>query len=350
MGHQNNNQFHILQYNTGRSIAATSILTSQINSYDLILCQEPYCVRNNPACLPTTCNTLRGTLDYLWALSITPNDNLSLLHHDNISSPYTSCTEIIINNNKYIFINFYSPKDKSVEDITTLIQNSINTFSNVNFIIAGDALDHCTRQWEDFFARNGLVVINDPHSPPTFVSTQGHSWIDITACSLNCVTYISDWRVLEDSLDDHAMISFNINTTTNNNFKQPHLKFNLKHVDWYNLKKHLDNNLINCEHPNQQTTRECIEKNICTIETACHDFIPKYTNNRKPVPWWNDTLKLLRQENIRLRKKFQNCHHEPKRINLKTEYLQKLKNYKKEIKNAKQASWTQFCETATKNP
>ncbi|XP_023242485.1 uncharacterized protein LOC111640678 [Centruroides sculpturatus] len=265
MARQNHNKISFLQYNAGRSIAATSILNSIMHNYDFITLQEPYCIKNKPACLPTNCTPLRGTTDYPWAVSIVANHNLSLLHHGILSTQYICCTEIVVNNHRYIVINYYSPKDLDIDILLNNIQCIMNTFNDVYFIVTGDTnahspawggerLDRRGRLLKDVFARNGLHILNNPHSPPTFTSSQGHSWIDVTACSASCYPSITNWKVLDDSIDDHAIISFEIGTTSPIN-NHPHSKYNLNLANWTDLHSFLDYNLSDCDHDDPNIVR-----------------------------------------------------------------------------------------------
>ncbi|XP_023242195.1 uncharacterized protein LOC111640415 [Centruroides sculpturatus] len=221
----------------------------------------------------------------------------------------------------------------------------MDTFTNAYFIVAGntnahsptwggECLDSRGRLLENFYARNSLLILNNPNSPPTFTSSRGHSWIDVTACSTECFPLISDWKILDDSVDDHAFISFTIGVNSPG-LSHRRLKYSLKHANWSALQLFLEDNLVPCDHDDPNVVRVQIDHNIEVINTACSSHIPMYTNKRKPVPWWTSELTGLRKENIRLRKKYQNCHTEPNRTNHKQLYFDHLHLVQKQNKACK---------------
>ncbi|XP_067136090.1 uncharacterized protein [Centruroides vittatus] len=314
-----NNNISCLQVNLGRGISATSLLATKCYKYDLIFVQEPYCAHNRTTCLPIFCSVLRGTNAYSWAITIVTNPNLSVLHHRNLSNEYIVCHELIHNNNRYIFINVYCPREANVEQTANNIQCVIDNFNNANFILLGDINAH-SHTWggkqqdrrgdvlEEFFAHNRFQLLNNPHSPPTYTSAQGETWIDVTTCSLDCITDFDRWMVLSDcSLSDYAYISFHLLSTncTTGTPALPRYNYNLALADWTGMQNFLNSNISDCCHNNRDDASSTLDHNITTIQRACELFILKTTPKHRSVSWWTNQFTKLRKTNNRLRSNYQ---------------------------------------------
>ncbi|XP_023229966.1 uncharacterized protein LOC111630147 [Centruroides sculpturatus] len=284
-----NTSIRILQINLGRSIAASSLLSKNIDNYDLILVQEPHCKKNIPSCLPTSCPVLRGSDDISWAITLIANTDLSLMHHTNFSSKYLITTELMIDKERFIVINVYLPGDYDDNVFIDELQRKVHAFCDTCIIIAGDfnahspawggdAFDLRGGMLEEFFAVNDLIIINNPLSSPTFISSRGESWIDIAVCSANYHSKIQDWRILdEDSLTEHAYITFNL-VNINRSSTSPYLprnKYACNRANWPAIKNFLDDHLIDQYSEDPAIVRGQIDKNIETIINACELYIPK---------------------------------------------------------------------------
>ena len=69
---------------------------------------------------------------------------------------------------------------------------------------------------EDFIVDHVLEVLNDCHSPPSFVSDMGDkTWIDITLATRSTALSVYDWRVESQFFanSDHRPICFTLDST-----------------------------------------------------------------------------------------------------------------------------------------
>lgn len=71
----------------------------------------------------------------------------------------------------------------------------------------GQILNERGDELADLFLRLGMVWVNDNNSPPTFSSSNGESWVDLTLVNGPMLGNISKWEVLEiPSGSDHNYI------------------------------------------------------------------------------------------------------------------------------------------------
>ncbi|XP_023241566.1 uncharacterized protein LOC111639848 [Centruroides sculpturatus] len=319
MDQSSHKHISFLQVNLGRGIDATSLLAAKINNYDFIFIQEPYCQRNIPACLPTSSTIVKGTEDYPWAITVVNNKNFPILLHKQHSSEHIVCIETIINNNSLIIINVYCPYNNNIHSFLDHLQDTINNLQNNNLLLVGDFNSH-SPAWggdrqdnrgdalENFLATNNLILVNDPFSPPTFFSSRGQSWIDITTASLDRSNLITNWKVLQDvSLSEHAYLHFEMTTSTNIRDIDPSLRYNLSCADWEGFTHFLQTKLTIYNPLDLEDAHNFINNSINNITTACNLFIPRTSLHRKTVPWWNTDLTGMRNHVRHLRKSFQRC-------------------------------------------
>ncbi|XP_023232094.1 uncharacterized protein LOC111631977 [Centruroides sculpturatus] len=306
-----------------------------INNYDIVLVQEPYCLRNTPACLPTYCPALQGTDLYPWAISLVPNRHISVMHHIAFSNQYMITLEVLLTEIRLIVVNTYFPGDADSEEYISGLQRIVDAFRDSHILIAGDLNAH-SPAWggevfdrrggllEEFFMHNDLLVINNPLSPPTFTSHRGESWIDVTVGCSRTYTKINNWRVLsEDSLTEHALISFDLFNSVDGQTPAyaPPLKYALNRADWLGLKDYLETHLISYYSESPIDARQQIDTNIASITHACDLYIPKKTPRKRRVPWWTNELENLRRTTRHLRRTYQRCRDNRMRNMHRTAYL-----------------------------
>ncbi|XP_023229977.1 uncharacterized protein LOC111630157 [Centruroides sculpturatus] len=206
---------------------------------------------------------------------------------------------------------------------------------------------------ENFIAAHGLLVVNDPDSPPTFSSSNGHSWIDLTICSKGLCSVIQNWQVgIFDCLSDHECITYSLGCNNLQDAEASNNKnaFNTKAADWCEFQDTIQRiGMPSSRIVSHTEAKTYIESAIFKISSACVESIPRRKNKKRVTPWWNLDLSLMRQNNNRLRRIFQRCHDE-RREELRLQYLSCQRGYKEAIKKAKLDSWKSFCAGAGRDP
>ena len=124
---------------------------------------------------------------------------------------------------KCVFDNL-SPCDISKLVIGADLNAHSNLWSN------SSKTDSKGEEVEEILLQHNMLVMNNPNSSPTFESSRGRSWIDLTICGDQIVDQISSWRVNdEETLSFHKMIEFNIQTDLE--ISRP-VRYHYESTDW----------------------------------------------------------------------------------------------------------------------
>lgn len=197
---------------------------------------------------------------------------------------------------------------------------------------------------EDFILRSDLQVANDPTSPPTFQTTRGKAWIDVSVTKGVAVT---QWMVSDiESLSDHSFIFFSVQKPCVEEVRKR--RFNHRKADWKIFQRHL---------ATYRPISHDLDFDAALIEDMANDFnncIIKACEesmltpaSRVSKPWWNFELWQLKKEVRRKRRKFQEARGCERDIK-KTDYKNKRREYKHAIRKARIQSWHDFCELESK--
>ena len=200
-------------------------------------------------------------------------------------------------------------------------------------------------QLYDFVVTSDLGICNTGNKP-TFSIKNRSEVIDCTFATFGIVDYIKKWQVLDiESFSDHNYIAFILDTTTN--MKEMKI-YNPRKTNWNAFKERLELFYEGCQYigsNSQEGTRkldidktiELMEKSIVSSFERCTK--PSKINKTKGNIRWNNSLKAMKKNLVRLRRKLKRNNYDP---NIKEELYQKEKEYKKEISNCKNKSWKNF--------
>ena len=197
---------------------------------------------------------------------------------------------------------------------------------------------------------HNLIVLNDPSSDPTFESSRGKSWIDLSIAGCNVADRISSWEVSnKETMSLHKSISFCLAA---DNAHKESVCFNYKKTDWdifnsqltvefcsYGInEKFITNALPDTIENIAEIISDCITR---TIENK----VPKSKKNRTRtlVSWWNQEIANFRKKLSKSRKLKQSNASEQNIKNYKS-YRNKSKNL---IRKSKSDTFNKFCSTAT---
>jgi hypothetical protein len=156
--------------------------------------------------------------------------------------------------------SLYLPIDREIERDLGTIEEIIRLTKGEGLLLALDSNARSTiwsdtntnargRAMEDYIITRDLLVMNMDSDVPTFESSRGRSWIDLTLCSSKLAQKIRSWTCGEEvSCPDHNIIFFQIDSWTNGcKTKQYTAKrYNTKMERWgtftYNLISNLKEN------------------------------------------------------------------------------------------------------------
>ena len=212
--------------------------------------------------------------------------------------------------------------------------------------------------------------MNEPLDIPTFETTSGHSWIDLTLSNNILPHKIRVWTCgEEESCADHKIILFDIEAIQ--------VGCNAKHYsgkryftgteDWGPFVDKLATNLLanfNCRDcPNDLTkcdeelsnnvkqcsdTGETMHKFLSAVTAACDTAFKasrpgKRANKKRSVPWWSSELTILRKKVLALRRRYQRTrNNENLRRERRLLYQEGNRLYQSKIREEKLKSWKEF--------
>lgn len=246
---------------------------------------------------------------------------------------------------KCIICSIYLPGSENIS--TNALNNIVNQF-DLPYILLGDFNAHNSiwgsektdsrgKILHKFINNNDLNILNNINCPTHFsLAYRTFSHIDLSLISPE-IEHQFEWNVCDDLHNsDHYPILIKYNGITPS-FQRRH-SWNIRKANWdkfnCNLNKPFDN-FNNVDEIERYITNE--------ILNSAQKAVPykKSDCNRKEVPWWNNTIKLLIKERRKLLKNFKR--------NMNSENLAKFLRVKskvrKEIRESRRKSWMEFCES-----
>ncbi|XP_056644816.1 uncharacterized protein LOC130450460 [Diorhabda sublineata] len=174
----------------------------------------------------------------------------------------------------------------------------------------GDINDERGQDIVDWTTRHNIYIHNTYDSLPTFQTTRGKSWIDLT---MTKTIIIHDWTVQEeDTLSDHHYVCFSLQIQKGQIQQRTQTRNDINNINTEELK-------------------------IIHNTTKTHNKTKK-TNQI----WWTPELQRLRQATNHLRKKYQQERDTINRRHAEHEYLRQRRLYKNTIKETKNTTIRQY--------
>lgn len=181
----------------------------------------------------------------------------------------------------------------------------------------------------EFFSSIGFIIENNPNSPPTFESTNGRSWIDLTCSSPSLSQHIHQWTVSdEETASDHKYILIEMfsgcrmktkRLTQNVTYK---ILQTLKNDRWlHETTNYPINTVVRLEH----VVNHLYDK-INKLKSK--HYKPLNNKHERVNPWWTTELEIERKKVRAHRRRYQKAQGDA-REQFKTMYLQALKIYQK---------------------
>lgn len=206
---------------------------------------------------------------------------------------------------------------------------------------------------KEWMAANDLVLHNNDLKP-TFVGTQGESFIDLTMTSNRIANITKGWHVSEDeNLSCHRNILYEITTNTGNDLN--HLRQGWK-IDEKSLEQFANNlkpKLVKLQAEQNYDPTKMLEK----VFQICNKTLRKKKQNsmRRPVYWWNPEVAEIRREALNAKRKLTRGNKKKNltstdKEQLMQEYRDKRQKLSNAIIHAKQQSWKIVCDDLNNNP
>nr|KAG5698191.1 hypothetical protein BaRGS_030554 [Batillaria attramentaria] len=196
-------------------------------------------------------------------------------------------------------VNYYCPNDRPLSLYTVGVPES-------RFLMVGDFNSH-SQSWgyaqadrrgeevEDWQDDHGLILINDPHDPPTFYSRRWHNTTtpDLAFCTEDIHRGTS--REIGEQLggSDHKPIYLNISAETVAT-DHPNPRWNYKKANWGTF-AHRTNALTKDIQVHGRDVNNVVKEFNSSLLQAAKECIPR--GARKDYkPYWSDQLQTLQDD------------------------------------------------------
>jgi hypothetical protein len=241
------NNIKCLQINLRRSRAATAHLVKYITekSYDVVLIQEPYHIKNKVCGLPKDYRVYYNDKEEVPKTAVVvTNPKIQVVFIQAFSNYFSTFVKMQFKQKSFTILSLYCSPFQPLEEELLLIKQSLSVIKPSNLIICMDSNaksqvwfnqqeDSRGRTLIEFISESNLNILNDNESEPTFCTSYGSSHLDLTISDLSSLTFIKEWKVLTtESLSDHRYIEFIITDEIPSIDYKTTIKYNTKNSDW----------------------------------------------------------------------------------------------------------------------
>lgn len=210
--------------------------------------------------------------------------------------------------------------------------------------------NHVGHQIEDFTIRHKLQILNDPDSPPTFVSNvRSFSWIDVSAASSSLAHLCQGWQVIEkDFHTDHYPVLVRLNVHPDHQHHR--LRFDWKATDWTLFRTTLGVELrrhgLDPDAPSSPRHLDQLVYSLSSaLQAAISATVPTKRVSKFSKPWWSEKM-------AELRRNVNRAHFRWIRSRLEQDhatFMEARRIFKKEIRAAKRSMWRDFAADTNDN-
>lgn len=363
----NTTEFRVLQLNMRRSTVVTGEVRELVKEkkLDILLLQEPYVRKQDQSHtfygLGTGMKVAAVRSARPWAAVALCNPNFQMIFISQLSTTHCVCAEVQAPGCSIYVVSYYFQWSDDIEQHLRHLEMVLRSLMGKRILIALDANARSSlwgpqttnsrgEKLEELIRAFGLHVANDASQPPTYWTTRGSSYIDVTLGSASMARFIREWRVQEDwtSSDHNALvITLRVPKATGNDQSLGPTRFNIKKANWERFSEILTDQSRSRLEVLELEAREDVDRMAESLTSviieACEGSMPRKKRFRKSNPWWTEQLTKLKKAAYRKRREYKN---EPRdsldRPRLKLEYQDSLRIYSRGVKVAKRASWRRF--------
>ncbi len=352
-----------LQINLQRCKAATAHLMKYIENknIDILLIQEPYFAKGKVCGFSSKyriyyCESAERAKTAI----IVINDLLQVVYIKTFIKDYLTVISVKFRNKLYYMFSLYCSPEQDLNRELQFLKSALIALKPQNVVISIDS-NAKSRVWfsncddfrgeliNDFIAENNFILLNNNENTPTFYTTRGESYIDLTLINANSAPYVHNWKVLEiDSISDHRYIVFDINDQIPEIKFKSTVKYNTSKANWDQFNRDIYQKFTEIEPElnsieNTMQLNNFVENFNSLLTDICDKHIPIYKNkiNLNSNYWWTEELTNARRAMNRARRRFQRCQTDA-RSGLKELYMNIKAEYKQLINKQKMTAWHEF--------
>lgn len=361
-------KLRILQANLARAQLATTeaAVFAARNRIDVMILQEPYAVKNTPwkASGSTRIVAANQPEQYPWAIVQVNNPKLRVHNIKQESNEYFAVAQIEAEDWSIYVASVYLRHSQDLGPMLNKMERFIHRTAGKNVIIGGD-MNASSTMWgadstngrgaelEDFITYHGLTVVNNTTQPPTYSTSLGSSYIDVTLTKGNIMRQIEDWRVWEEETSsDHNLITFSVNPAparhlTTHPPNPLTTRFCTRALNPTHLNHALQPSMLYFQTLQLDTPAQ-IEYFSKLLENKIYETCSRTLRRRNQaklqVKWWTPELTRLKRITYRARRAMQSETDDQNRSRLRKSFLEKRNAYRAKVRKTRKDSWRKFVE------
>ncbi|CAH2228376.1 jg2573, partial [Pararge aegeria aegeria] len=311
-----------------------------------------------------------GRIKPVKAAIIVLDNNFEVLENPTLTTENIAVAVLKTPSWELCVISIYFEDSEPIEPYLTHMKMIRDKLKPRHLIIGGDANAWSTWWGSDYEDHRGealmgvmeemeMHVLNEGTKPTFFTIRNGavfKSIVDITACSLDLMGAVTEWKVDEGvTSSDHNAILFKIKLKKPEKPRQVKTTrlYNTKKAKWNSFKQELRKSLENNNITKQEIEKIASETELETLVTkftnsiteACKLTIPLIKRKTKiNLPWWTPELENLKKVMMTKKRRIR-CAAPRRRQHVVDEYLQAKEKYLLEAAKAQVESWKDFCST-----
>ena len=302
------------------------------------------------------------------AAVISFNSGIKLNLLSQFSNTHCVCAEVLAQGfSFYVISHYFQYKDDPKIHVAHL-DNVLTELKNKKILIAADVNgrsmlwgpsdDERGKLVEDLINKHYLIVLYNPNTGPTYKSTTGESYIDVTLVTPEMSPLVSNWQnnghkseVVTTS--DHSVLQFEIGTPSRSS--QENLepaRFCLAKADWNKFseyfKSQTDSRFGVTVPRNPADARSLATEMTNIIIDSCKESMPKKRFFIRSNPWWTRQLTFWKRVVHRARKRYRKARKDHQICgcadckSIKDELRKNLRKYTRLILKTKRASLRDF--------
>lgn len=276
---------------------------------DVLLIQEPY-TRNSKVIM--TGGRLyydRSGRESIGCAILVVNENIDVLM--NASETNGSCVSVRLEmHGKHIqVVNLYCRPSEPIDGHLARLADIIRKRGNKAIFCGGDfnaksglwlsgSTDERGSKVEEVVMAWDLEVVNEYSRWTTFENTQGgKSNIDVTMVSRDLVEKVENWKVHEETLSDHRLVTCDLREESavrqsNNSVREG--AYDLRRVNWRQFDLSLMDRLysLQVENSSAHDHASMLTSMICSL---MEEHFPKCSKKIKKTYWWTEELGVMRR-------------------------------------------------------
>lgn len=356
----------VLQLNMQRAAVVSGEVRSLVaeKRLDILLLQEPYVRRQGKSHtfygLGTSFKIAAVRSERPWAAVAVANPDFEMVFVSQLSTTHCVCVEVQAPGFSFYAVSHYFQYSDDIEKHLSHLEMVLRTLRGKRVLIGTDsnarsslwgpqATNDRGTKFERFILSLELNVVNDRSQPPTYWTTRGSSYIDVTLCSANMTRFIGEWKVRQDwTTSDHNAVELTLSVPkaeagTQNSSTG---RFNLLRADWEKFAEVLEclsKQRLEAIVIDSADRVEHLAKTLADVLTeACTQSMPRKRYFRKSNPWWTKALTIKKKAVYRLKRAYMRERDGPTRLEILHKYRSSLREYSRLARKSKRESWRNF--------